>query len=55
MKEYAEILNEMKNLNLLKDVEAGHAKADDLLCDLLIQLGYAEIVEEFNNLELYYA
>jgi hypothetical protein len=37
------------------DTEIGHIDADWLLCDLLVQLGYSEVVEEFKKLTKWYA
>lgn len=37
------------------DSEGGHMEADKVLCDLLIQLGYSEVVELYNKIFKYYA
>ena len=37
------------------DVEAAHSDADDILCDILKELGYNDIVEEFIKVEKWYA
>jgi hypothetical protein len=37
------------------DIEINHSNADDLLCDLLNDLGYTELVTEFKKLEKWYA
>lgn len=37
------------------DPEANHAEADDLLCDLLKELGYVDIVEAYEKIEKWYA
>jgi hypothetical protein len=37
------------------DIEANHCEADDILCDLLNDLGYTELVNEFKKLEKWYA
>lgn len=53
-------LNRMKEVKQKYEVEAddtevAHCLADEVLCDLLESLGYVELVEEFNNLEKWYA
>jgi len=37
------------------DPEAAHGYADDLLCDTLTELGYGEMVNEFNMIKKWYA
>ena len=37
------------------DTEAAHAKADDILCELLISLGYQDVVAEYNKANKWYA
>lgn len=37
------------------DIESSHAKADELLCDLLKSLGYHETVKAFDELDKWYA
>ena len=37
------------------DVEAVHGIADDILCDLLIDLGFQDVVDEYNKVEKWYA
>jgi hypothetical protein len=55
-----EYLND-KYLELFKkrctsgDIEINHSEADDILCDLLNDLGYTELVNEFKKLEKWYA
>jgi len=38
-----------------EDVEDSHKKADDALCDLLIYLGYEEVVEQYLLIGKWYA
>ena len=38
-----------------EDEEKVHIKADKLLCDFLKQLGYDEIVKEYNKIPKWYA
>ena len=37
------------------DNEIAHAEADDLLCKLLQELGYSEVVDEFKKVGKWYA
>ncbi len=37
------------------DSEIGHGMADDLLCEILMSLGYTKTVEEFHKLHKWYA
>lgn len=37
------------------DTESAHAEADDVLCDLLKELGYIKIVEEYHKVSKWYA
>lgn len=38
-----------------KDEEFAHMKADKILCDLLVELGYEKIVDEYNKVEKWYS
>lgn len=55
-------INKLKQKYLLllkeakyKDKEMAHIFADDALCDLLIELGFDEIVNEYNTIDKWYA
>lgn len=37
------------------DTEAAHSKADDLLCDILTEIGLEEIANEFDAFEKWYS
>jgi hypothetical protein len=37
------------------DVEGSHSTADDIMCDILIELGYTEGVEIFKKARKWYA
>lgn len=50
-----EILEKLKDLQGYGDTEISHSKADDLLCELLLQLGYRKIVEEYRKIEKWFA
>ena len=48
----------IKKLKIQKkeaDQELAHVNADELLCDLLIELGYKKIVRIYNKIEKWYA
>ena len=51
----ASIADKLKALQSNPDKEAAHNLADKILCDLLNSLGYTAIVNEFENLEKWYA
>lgn len=38
-----------------RDREVAHAKADDVLCELLRSLGYGDVVDEFEEVGKWYA
>ena len=42
---------EVKN----KDIEEAHYNADQVLCDLLEELGYKEVVDTYNKVDKYYS
>ena len=37
------------------DTEAAHSNADKVLCDLLVSLGYKDVVEDYQRVEKWYA
>lgn len=37
------------------DTEAAHSVADDVLCHLLIKLGYEDVVDKWNRVPKWYA
>ena len=37
------------------DTECAHIDADDVLCELLKELGYADVVAEFRNVRKWFA
>ena len=47
-------LNELVRLSQ-GDTEAGHASADTVLCELLIELGYSDVVDVYNRVDKWYA
>lgn len=48
-------LEQMKQLNDEGDIENNHKEADMLLCELLEELGFTEIVEVYRKLPKWYA
>ena len=37
------------------DTEGAHCYADEVLCDLLIELGYTKVVEAYHEVDKWYA
>jgi len=57
--EYLNKLQECLNLSTAKflferDQEKAHIDADDILCEILIKLGYSDLVDLYNRIEKYY-
>lgn len=50
-----EIIYRLKALQSGTDVECSHCEADDILCELLIDIGYSDVVEEYNEVDKWYA
>lgn len=57
MNKHDEYLLKMKEIGEKygNDEEVCHGLADDLLCQILIDLGYKEIADEFEKLPKWYA
>lgn len=51
---YLERMNEVKQ-RYGDDEETAHYLADEILCDLLISLGYAELVKVYDSVPKWYA
>lgn len=45
----------MQELDNDYDPELSHCNADDLMCNLLIELGYGEGIKIFENMKKWYA
>lgn len=45
----------LKTLQESDDTEMAHSIADDVLCELLTELGYKDVVEEYNKIGKWYA
>lgn len=50
-----EAIKELKELFKNCDTEGDHVDADNVLCRLLIQLGYDDVVEAYNKIHKWYA
>lgn len=48
-------IKKLKKLQGSGDNEAAHNEADAILCDLLTELGYADVVAEWEKIEKWYA
>ena len=46
-----ELQTEVEN----NDTETAHNNADEILCNLLLELGYKEVVEKYNDVSKWYA
>ena len=46
-----ELSNQINN----RDIESAHADADTILCNILIELGYKELVDLYNKVDKWYA
>ena len=51
---YLKQMNEVK-IRYAGDQELAHIIADGILCDLLISLGYPEVVEVYNSIDKWYS
>lgn len=54
-KPFAEKLKALRKLADSKDIECAHIEADDLLCEILLDLGYDKIVEAYEAIDKWYA
>ena len=52
-KKYKKRLNNIRRNSC--DIEMDHEKADEVLCDLLKELGYSDIVSLWNRIPKWYA
>ena len=46
---------EAKEINEEEDTETSHVKLDDLLCKVLLSLGYDRLVKEFQSSDKWYS
>ena len=54
-KKYNEIKEKLKEYAEVSDREVAHREADWILCELLTELGYKEIVEIYHKIGKWYA
>lgn len=50
-----EALERLKELDKSGDTEAAHADADEVLCELLIALGYEDVVRAYKKIDKWFA
>jgi len=50
-----EAINDLLEISKSYDTEIAHHEADSVLCDLLTELGYAEVVAAYHNVDKWYA
>lgn len=50
-----EAIEKLKEWQKSGDTECAHGYADDVLCDLLSELGYSDVVEEYHKVDKLYA
>ena len=59
MKKFEKELEELRNLKATGDYfenfETDHIEADEILCKILLELGYDEIVEAYNQVGKWYS
>jgi len=48
-------IEKLKQLQTSTDTEDAHSQADDVLCDLLVELTYTDIVAEWKKIDKWYA
>jgi len=48
-------INKLKEEQGSDDTEEAHCNADDILCDVLIALGYQDIVDEYKKVNKWYS
>ena len=55
MNNYNHYLEELVALQQVHDLEAAHIRANDILVELLINLGFENIVNEYEKINKWYA
>lgn len=48
-------LNQLQSLQTLRDTEVAHSEADDILCEILTEMGYNDIVKAYETINKWYA
>lgn len=54
-KERERVISILKKAQSNLDIEMAHSDADDALCDLLVHLGFSDVVEEWKRVDKWYA
>ncbi len=55
-KEFAEIIKQkLIKQQSNRNTETAHSEADEYLCDLLVKLGFEDVVEEYTKLNRWFA
>lgn len=49
------VLNALKELQMSSNTESAHKDADEWLCYLLEELGYEDVVEEYEKIDKWYS
>ena len=49
-----DFIEELKEIQKYTNVEDAHVEADNILCRVLIELEYDEIVEEYRKIDKWY-
>jgi hypothetical protein len=49
-----EAINQLREIQEIANFEIAHRMADDILCRLLVSLGYADVVAEYNKVGKWY-
>lgn len=52
---HRQALTDLGQLQEYTDIELAHSEADKVLCNLLVSLGYADVVEEWRKVRKWYA
>lgn len=50
-----EAIERLKSWQGPTDIEIAHGEADDVLCELLVSLGYQDVVDEWEKVDKWYA
>lgn len=50
-----EAIKELTSYHHTTDEEVAHARADDILCEILTDLGYADVVEAYHKVPKWFA
>ena len=51
----AEAVKRLRELQGHVDTEVAHVEADKILCELLIEVGFADVVVEWDRIDKWYA